>query len=59
MISTIGREGNLLDCTPEQARLLRLETPVITNAQCARIKALGSGMDGDGISNSSSSSYSS
>ena len=47
MISTIGREGNLLDCTPEQARLLRLETPVITNAQCARIKALGSGTVAD------------
>ena len=47
MISTIGREENLLDCTPEQARLLRLETPVITNAQCARIKALGSGTVAD------------
>ena len=41
MITTIGCEGNLLDSTPEQARLLRLETPVITNAECARIKALG------------------
>jgi glutamate synthase (ferredoxin) len=40
MITTIGREGNLLDSRPEQARLLRLETPVITNAECARIKAL-------------------
>jgi glutamate synthase (ferredoxin) len=42
MITTIGCEGNLLDSTPEQARLLRLETPVITNAECARIKSLGS-----------------
>jgi glutamate synthase (ferredoxin) len=42
MITTIGSEGNLLDTTPEQCRLLRLETPVITNAECARIKALGS-----------------
>jgi glutamate synthase (ferredoxin) len=41
MITTIGSEGNLLDCSPEQSRLLRLETPVITNAECARIKALG------------------
>ena len=41
MITTIGCEGNLLATTPEQARLLRLETPVITNAECARIKALG------------------
>jgi glutamate synthase (ferredoxin) len=42
MITTIGSEGNLLSSTPEQARLLRLETPIITNAECARIKALGS-----------------
>jgi glutamate synthase (ferredoxin) len=41
MITTIGCEGNLLAATPEQARLLRLESPVITNAECARIKALG------------------
>ncbi len=43
MITTIGCEGNLLIATPEQARLLRLESPVLTNAQCARIKSLGSG----------------
>ncbi|MFM7075994.1 MAG: glutamate synthase central domain-containing protein, partial [Planctomycetaceae bacterium] len=42
MVTTIGSEGNLLDSTPGQCRLLRLETPVITNVQCARIKALGS-----------------
>ena len=41
MVTTIGSEGNLLDTTAEQCRLLRLEMPVITNAQCARIKALG------------------
>ncbi|MFN5756510.1 MAG: glutamate synthase central domain-containing protein, partial [Planctomycetia bacterium] len=40
MITTIGCEGNLLDSKPEQARLLRLETPVITNAECARVKSL-------------------
>ena len=40
MITTIGSEGNLLDSKPEQCRLLRLETPVVTNAECARIKAL-------------------
>jgi glutamate synthase (ferredoxin) len=40
MITTIGREGNLLASAPEQCRLLRLETPVITNAECARIKAM-------------------
>jgi glutamate synthase (ferredoxin) len=43
MITTIGCEGNLLDTSPDQCRLLRLETPVITNAECARIKALGGG----------------
>jgi len=41
MITTIGCEGNLLDSQPAQARLLRLETPVITNGECARVKALG------------------
>ena len=40
LVTTIGSEGNLLATTPEQCRLLRLETPVITNAECARIKAL-------------------
>jgi glutamate synthase domain-containing protein 2/glutamate synthase domain-containing protein 1/glutamate synthase domain-containing protein 3 len=40
MITTIGSEGNLLDSKPEQCRLLRLESPVVTNAECARIKAL-------------------
>ena len=40
MITTIGSEGNLLDSKPEQCRLLRLETPVLTNAECARIKLL-------------------
>ena len=31
MITTIGSEGNLLDETPEQCRLLRLDGPVISN----------------------------
>jgi glutamate synthase domain-containing protein 2/glutamate synthase domain-containing protein 3 len=43
MITTIGSEGNLLEATPEQARLLRLETPILTPAGCGRIKALESG----------------
>ncbi len=33
MITTIGSEGNLLDETPEQCRLLRLEQPILTNAR--------------------------
>ena len=40
LITTIGSEGNLLDETPEQCRLLRLERPVITDAQLACIKQL-------------------
>jgi len=40
MITTIGSEGNLLDETPEQCRLLRLDRPVISNEELARIKAL-------------------
>ncbi|MFM8707061.1 MAG: glutamate synthase central domain-containing protein, partial [Planctomycetia bacterium] len=40
MLTTSGCEGNLLDSKPEQARLLRLETPILTNAECARVKSL-------------------
>jgi len=40
LVTTIGSEGNLLESTPGQCRLLRLDTPTITNAECARIKAL-------------------
>ncbi|MBL9122974.1 MAG: glutamate synthase large subunit [Planctomycetaceae bacterium] len=40
LITTIGAEGNLLDETPEQCRLLRLEQPILTNADFARIKNL-------------------
>jgi glutamate synthase domain-containing protein 2/glutamate synthase domain-containing protein 1/glutamate synthase domain-containing protein 3 len=47
LVTTIGSEGNLLETTPGQCRLLRLETPVITNAECARIKALDMPAGGD------------
>jgi len=40
LITTIGSEGNLLAETPEQARLLRIDSPVLTNEQLARIRAL-------------------
>jgi glutamate synthase domain-containing protein 2/glutamate synthase domain-containing protein 1/glutamate synthase domain-containing protein 3 len=40
MITTIGSEGNLLDETPEQARLLRLDRPVITDQELQQILAL-------------------
>ena len=31
LITTIGSEGNLLDETPEQCGLLRLEQPILTD----------------------------
>jgi glutamate synthase domain-containing protein 2/glutamate synthase domain-containing protein 1/glutamate synthase domain-containing protein 3 len=40
VITTIGSEGNLLAEKPEQARLLRLSTPAITDDELAKIKAL-------------------
>ncbi len=43
MITTIGSEGNLLEETPEQCGLLRIERPIITNAELAKIKNLDSG----------------
>ena len=40
MITTIGSEGNLLEETPEQCRLLRLEHPILTNADLEKIREL-------------------
>ncbi len=40
MITTIGCEGNLLEEKPEHCRLLRLETPILTNSEMAKIKQL-------------------
>ena len=40
LVTTIGSEGNLLESKPEQCRLLRLETPILTNAECSGIKSL-------------------
>ncbi|HUY87429.1 MAG TPA: glutamate synthase large subunit [Pirellulales bacterium] len=40
LITTVGSEGNLLEETPEQCRLLRLEQPILTNAELAKIKSL-------------------
>jgi glutamate synthase (ferredoxin) len=40
IITTIGAEGNLIDETPEQCRLLRLDQPVLTNTDLERIKQL-------------------
>ncbi|HEV3006465.1 MAG TPA: glutamate synthase large subunit, partial [Pirellulales bacterium] len=40
LITTLGSEGNLLVETPGQCRLLRLDQPILTNAELEPIKAL-------------------
>ncbi|MGH7341367.1 MAG: glutamate synthase central domain-containing protein, partial [Candidatus Rokuibacteriota bacterium] len=40
LFSTLGAERNLLDETPEHARLLRLDRPVITDEELARIRSV-------------------
>ncbi|MEO0758127.1 MAG: glutamate synthase large subunit [Cyanobacteria bacterium J06648_16] len=37
-ITTIGSERNLLEPEPESCRLIRLETPVISNAELAKLR---------------------
>ncbi|MDX2167560.1 MAG: glutamate synthase large subunit, partial [Deltaproteobacteria bacterium] len=39
-VTTIGRERNLFEETPEHCRQLRLESPILTNAQMAQLKAI-------------------
>jgi len=41
--TTIGSEGNLLEPKPESCHLVELKTPILTNAELAKLKAL----DGD------------
>jgi glutamate synthase domain-containing protein 2/glutamate synthase domain-containing protein 1/glutamate synthase domain-containing protein 3 len=36
----LGREGNLLSEAPENCRLIKLKSPIITNAELAKLKAL-------------------
>jgi len=38
--TTVGAEGNLLEETPEHARLLELDDPILTNEELARIRTL-------------------
>ena len=40
LVTTIGSEGNLLDETAQQCRLLRLEQPILTNADLEKIRQL-------------------
>ncbi len=37
-VTTIGAEGNLLDPKPESCHLIQLKTPIITNAELAKLK---------------------
>ena len=40
LVSTIGAEGNLLDETPQQARMIQLEQPILTNEELERIRQI-------------------
>jgi glutamate synthase domain-containing protein 2/glutamate synthase domain-containing protein 1/glutamate synthase domain-containing protein 3 len=40
LISTLGSERNLLEETPEHARLLQLEQPILSNADLERIRQI-------------------
>ena len=42
-VTTIGSERNLLTPQPESCHLIKLKTPVITNAELAKLKHLGRG----------------
>jgi glutamate synthase domain-containing protein 2/glutamate synthase domain-containing protein 1/glutamate synthase domain-containing protein 3 len=40
LYSTLGAEGNLLEETPEHARILRCDRPILTSEELARIRTL-------------------
>ncbi len=40
LVTNIGSEGNLLDETPEQCRMLRLEQPILTNTKLEQLRQL-------------------
>ncbi len=42
-VTTVGPEQNLFDETPEHSHQLRLETPVLTNAELAQLKEIRHG----------------
>jgi len=48
LITTVGSEGNLLEESPGQCRLLRLAQPILTDAELARIKTLDLPSGGNG-----------
>jgi glutamate synthase (ferredoxin) len=41
--TTIGAERNLLDPQPESCHLIKLKTPILTNEELAKLKALSNG----------------
>ena len=43
LVTMVGAEGDLLDETPEQAHLLELPHPILTNRQLAQLKEVESG----------------
>ncbi|MGD9763692.1 MAG: glutamate synthase large subunit [Candidatus Binatia bacterium] len=43
-VTTLGAEENLFEETPEHCRQLRLETPILTNAEMAQVKAIRRGV---------------
>jgi glutamate synthase domain-containing protein 2/glutamate synthase domain-containing protein 1/glutamate synthase domain-containing protein 3 len=40
LVTTVGSEGNLLEETPQQCRLLRLEQPILTNTKLDQLRQL-------------------
>jgi glutamate synthase (ferredoxin) len=40
VVTCIGPEGNLLEPTPESCRLIQLDSPILSNAELAKLKAL-------------------
>jgi glutamate synthase (ferredoxin) len=42
-VTTIGREGNLLEPKPESCHLIELKTPILSNEELAKLKAIASG----------------
>ncbi|MCA1963287.1 MAG: glutamate synthase large subunit [Prosthecobacter sp.] len=42
-VTTIGREGNLLEPKPESCHLIELKTPILSNEELAKLKALAEG----------------
>jgi hypothetical protein len=42
LITYLGREGNLLTEAPTHARLIKLKTPIINNAELAKLRSLNS-----------------